>query len=91
MCKHISDICEEGFESVIDIKYIVEELIINAKNSTTEGNWIYDIEEIEEWFDIKLNKLIIHRIKDLLEENEDISDVQLYDNHIDIMLYQGSF
>lgn len=91
LCKHISDICEEGFENVIDIKYIAEELIRNAKDSTSEGNWIYDIEEIENWFDIKLNKLIMHRIKDLLEGNDDVADVQLYDDCIDIMLYQGSF
>lgn len=91
LCRHISDICEEGFEDVIDIKYIVNELIENAKRSTTEGNWIYDVESIEKWFDIKLNKLIINRIKDLLEENEDIADVQLYDDCIDVMLYQDSF
>ena len=35
--------------------------------------------------------LDIHRIKYLLEENADVADVQLYDNCIDIMLYQGSF
>lgn len=76
---------------MIDIKYIVNELIENAKRFTTEGNWIYDVESIEKWFDIKLNKLIINRIKDLLEENEDIADVQLYDDCMDVMLYQDSF
>lgn len=91
LCNHVANICEEGFEDIINIEYIVEELIRVAKDSTSEGNWIYEKNEIEEMYDIKLNKLIIERIKELLEENEDVADVQLYDDCIDIMLYQDSF
>lgn len=42
LCNHIANICEEGFEDIINIEYIVEELIRVAKDSTSEGNWIYE-------------------------------------------------
>ena len=47
LCEHIVDICEEGFDNLIDLQYMVDELIRIAKNSTSEGNWIYQKEEID--------------------------------------------
>ena len=70
---------------------MVLELVREAKNSTEEGNWIYDIETIEDKFNITLNNSLVVKIKSLLEENEDVCDVQIYDNYIDIMLYKDSF
>lgn len=89
LCKHIVDICEEGFEN--EIKYISDELIKEAKLSTTEGNWIYEKENIEKWFNIELDETMINKLKEEIESNKDIADIQLYDNCIDIMLYQDSF
>ena len=70
---------------------MVLELVREARNSTEEGNWIYDIETIEDKFNITLNNSLVVKIKSLLEENEDVCDVQIYDNYIDIMLYKDSF
>ena len=82
--------CEE-FLTVNYISHVVLELVREAKNSTEEGNWIYDIETIEDKFNITLNNSLVVKIKSLLEENEDVCDVQIYDNYIDIMLYKDSF
>ena len=79
----------------INIKQIVEKLVKGAKESTSEGNWIYAVNEVEECFKIILNNNMINEITDLLEAHEDVADVQVYndcyDDCIDIMLYQGSF
>ena len=91
LCKHIVDICEENVENLINLRDISEELVKIAKYNRSEGNWIFDKEEVEEMFEIELNNHIIKYLKDYIEENEDISDIQLYDNKIDVMLYEGSF
>ena len=75
----------------INIEQIVEKLVKGAKESTSEGNWIYGIYEVEESFNIKFNDDMIDELIELLETHEDIADVQMYDDCIDIMLYQGSF
>lgn len=90
LCDHIVNICEE-FLTVNYIGHMVLELVREAKNSTEEGNWTYDIETIEDKFNITLNNSLVVKIKSLLEENEDVCDVQIYDNYIDIMLYKDSF
>lgn len=90
LCDHIVNICEE-FLTANHIGHMVLELVREAKNSTEEGNWIYDIETIEDKFNITLNNSLVVKIKGLLEENEDVCDVQIYDNYIDIMLYKDSF
>lgn len=75
----------------MEIKRIVDELIKEAKESTSEGGWIYETCEIEDWFKIKLNEDMINEIVNLLQVHKDVADVQMYDDCIDIMLYQDSF
>ena len=60
----------------INIKQIVEKLVKGAKESTSEGNWIYAVNEVEERFKIILNDNMINEITDLLEAHEDVADVQ---------------
>lgn len=72
LCEHISIISEEGFNDLINLDIIVEDLITYAIDNTSEGNYIFDVEEIEK----------------KLSNREEIADIQIYDNQIDIMLWQ---
>lgn len=81
----------EYFNKKINYNHIVNELILEAKQNTSEGSWIFDIDSINDYYNIELNEAMIYKIKRLLEENEDVADVQLYDDCIDITLYQDSF
>lgn len=87
LCEYVSKISEQGFENIIDLEYIVNELIHIAINSTSEGNWIFDVENVEKLFNVKLTEDILKEIEDILWTREEIADVQIYNNEIDIMLW----
>lgn len=87
LCEYIAKISEQGFNDIVDLEYIVNKLIDISINSTSEGNWIFNIEGIEKMFGIKLTKDSIDKIEELLSLREEVADVQIYDGEIDIMLY----
>lgn len=71
-------------------KTIADQLIFYGTDSTSEGNWIFDFDEIEDHFgvDFDADKEMMNLVKDALEEQGDtLSDIQIYNRQIDLMFY----
>lgn len=100
-CKTVEEFFDKRFDrksspfspkfQYIDNKLInlVNKLLEVSINNTESGNWIFNIKEVECMTDIKLDKYILRDIKSLLEQREEVSDVELYDDCIDIMIYRN--
>lgn len=73
------------------IKEIVNYMVTVGCNSTTTGNYIFEFEEIEEKFNIKLNKDLIEKITSYAYKyNEDkIIEIET-ENCFDFIFYLNS-
>ena len=69
------------------INTIVNYLIKTTIEETTEGNWIFEIKNLEKMFNFTLTNEDIRNIIDELLRNEKVADVQIYNNTIDILIY----
>ena len=54
---------------------IAELLVMHGMEMTTEGNWIYDFDEIEDLFEIKLDAESLEMIMAAIAEREEVLDV----------------
>lgn len=69
------------------INTIVNYLIKTTIEETTEGNWIFEIKNLEKMFNFTFTNEDIRNIIDELLRNEKVADVQIYNNTIDILIY----
>ena len=69
------------------INTIVNYLIKTTIEETTEGNWIFEIKNLEKMFNFTFTNEDIRNIIDELSRNEKVADVQIYNNTIDILIY----
>lgn len=71
-------------------KTIADQLIFLGAENTSEGNWIFDFDEIEDQFgvDLDADKEMLDLIEDALKDQCDtLSDIQIYNRLIDLMFY----
>lgn len=71
-------------------KTIADQLIFLGAENTSEGNWIFDFDEIEDHFgvDFDADKEMLALVKEALEEQGDtLSDIQIYNRQFDLMFY----
>lgn len=61
--------------------------IVNYLIETTEGNWIFEIKNLEKKFNFTFTNEVIRNIIDELLRNEKVADAQIYNNTIDILIY----
>ena len=69
------------------INTIVNYLIKTTIEETTEGNWIFEIKNLEKMFNFTFTNEDIRNIIEELLRNEKVADVQIYNNTIDILIY----
>lgn len=78
------------FDKEAYAKTIADQLIFRGAENTSEGNWIFYFDEIEDQFgvDLDADKEMLDLIEDALNEQGDtLSDIQIYDRQIDLMFY----
>ena len=73
------------------VKNIVDYLLNTTRILSDEGNWIFDIYDLENRFGINFNEYIINNIIDKLYEYEEVADVEVYDGVIDLLIFGNYF
>ena len=73
------------------VKNIVDYLLNTTRILSDEGNWIFDIYDLENRFGINFDEYIINNIIDKLYEYEEVADVEVYDGVIDLLIFGNYF
>lgn len=73
------------------VKNIVDYLLNTTRILSDEGNWIFDIYDLENRFGINFNEYIINNIIDKLYEYEEVADVEVYNGVIDLLIFGNYF
>ena len=73
------------------VKNIVDYLLNTTRILSDEGNWIFDIYELENRFGINFDKYIINNIIDELYKYEEVADVEVYNGVIDLLIFGNYF
>lgn len=73
------------------VKNIVDYLLNTTRILSDEGNWIFDIYELENRFGINFNEYIINNIIDELYKYEEVADVEVYNGVIDLLIFGNYF
>ena len=69
------------------IESITSKIIEITKDNTTEGNYIFYLDDIQNISNLNCSNNIFKDIEEALLDREEIADVQITDNEIDIMLW----
>ena len=73
------------------VKNIVDYLLNTTRILSDEGNWIFDIYELENRFGINFDEYIINNIIDELYKYEEVADVEVYNGVIDLLIFGNYF
>ena len=73
------------------VKNIVDYLLNTTRILSDEGNWIFDIYELENRFGINFDEYIINNIFDELYKYEEVADVEVYNGVIDLLIFGNYF
>ena len=73
------------------VKNIVDYLLNTTRILSDEGNWIFDIYELENRFGINFDEYIINNIIEELYKYEEVADVEVYNGVIDLLIFGNYF
>ena len=73
------------------VKNIVDYLLNTTRILSDEGNWIFDIYELENRFGINFDEYIINNIIEELYTYEEVADVEVYNGVIDLLIFGNYF
>ena len=73
------------------VKNIVDYLLNTTRILSDEGNWIFDIYDLENRFGINFDEYIVNNIIDELYEYKEVADVKVYDGVIDLLIFSNYF
>ena len=73
------------------VKNIVDYLLNTTRILSDEGNWIFDIYELENRFGINFEEYIINNIIEELYKYEEVADVEVYNGVIDLLIFGKYF
>lgn len=73
------------------IEKVVTELISITKKWTSEGNWIFQIEEVRKIAKMNFSEDLLEDFElAILDRQDEVADVQICNNEIDILLWLDS-
>ena len=70
------------------IESITSKIIEITKDNTTEGNYIFYLDDIQNISNLNCSNNIFKDIEEALWDREEVADVQISDTEIDIILWQ---